>query len=71
MGHSRRIAKDINMGDICYLANIYIEPEFRFGSTILSLKRQFMERYKDCTVFTGEEDKRCRRWRVFLGGRHG
>ena len=64
--------EDIGLGHICYLANIYIEPEFRFSGTILDLKRQLMEKYKDCTVIVGRETiaKSNRRIRIFRGGRY-
>lgn len=47
-------AEDVQTGCHAYVANIYIEPEYRHGEVFKLLKRRFFELCGDCVDYSGE-----------------
>lgn len=45
---------DIVSGNICYVANTTILPEYRFTHVVRDLKTRFFEQNKECEFFVGE-----------------
>ena len=60
--------ENVTDGEICYVADIYIDEDYRNTDVIKRLKNEFFEQNKDCKFITGEEVKRDRRLRVFRRG---
>lgn len=49
--------EDIESGNIAYIANITIHPEWRNGDVLHSMKVKFMQDYFDCDYFIGVRRK--------------
>lgn len=52
------IHEDIYNGNIAFLANMWIRPEFRLGWVIKYLRLKFFGKYGDCRFYTGKTTKR-------------
>lgn len=46
--------EDIENGNIAYLANTFIYPDYRQGKVYVTLRNRFMEQNKECDYFVGE-----------------
>ena len=46
--------EDITNGDICYLADIWIDPDYRDGKILKIFKLGFFQRNYNCKFFVGE-----------------
>lgn len=63
---SIHISEDnIEKGDICYVANVWIDEKYRDGELFKKMKKKLFELNKHCTYFLGEESRRDKRFRLF------
>lgn len=59
-------SEDVETGNICYLANVWIKKEFRDGNTYKLMKAKFIEQNYSCEYFVGEaRRKSCAPLKVF------
>jgi len=58
-------SEDITSGDIAYLANCWIDPNFRRGRVFKDLYLRFMEQTRKCRVYAGETAKRKFKLNIF------
>lgn len=60
------VGEDVETGNVCYLANIFIRKPFRKAQAILVLKHLFFRQNFMCTHFVGEaRRKKCAPVKVF------
>ena len=52
--HFSAFNEDVQTGQIAYVANVYVKPEYRKGTTIKLLRNRFYEINQLCTHFVGE-----------------
>ena len=60
-------SEQINRGRICYIADLWIDEEFRQGNVLSILKRELFTRTKNCSFYIGEEhkhNKRLKTWAI-------
>ena len=50
--------EDITSGDICYLANTWIHPDFRNGYVYKVLKKEYFKRNGHCKFHIGETERK-------------
>jgi ribosomal protein S18 acetylase RimI-like enzyme len=55
--------EDTENGDICYVANMWIDPQYRNNGIIKQFKREIFTKYKG-KIYTGEEVKNNNRLRI-------
>lgn len=51
-------AEDTESGNIALVSNVWIDPEYRKGSTIKAMKREWYRRYHHCEYFCGHAQRK-------------
>jgi hypothetical protein len=57
--------EDVQTGEICWVANVFIKKPYRNNGVYGSLKRKLFEINKDCIAYAGTEVKRAKRLRIY------
>ena len=48
---------NIDEGDICYVANVWVDEKYRNGELFEKMKKKLFELNRHCSYFLGEESK--------------
>lgn len=51
-------AEDTESGNIAYVCNVWIHPDYRKGKTVLKMKREWYKRFHDCEYFCGHAQRK-------------